>query len=130
MSTVSDFKNELTSLKDSIGSDLIPALEDLSSLIDESIVVLNGVETHDMDIDKASFKSVIKLVNDEIANFKGIVKDTSKIRFAEIWSEEADNSLRAIKQAEIEEAEAARLTEQAEEKELVEGENIDPVIPE
>lgn len=121
MRTINDFKSELQSLKDTIGTDLVPALEHLSAILDSSISVLDSVMVHDMDIQKKDFKSIIAAVNDEISAFKSLAKGTAKIRFAEIWAEEADNSLRAIKQAEIEEAE---------ETEIVESENIDPVIPE
>jgi len=100
MHTINSFKVELVALKDQIGADLVPALEDLSNLIDESVTVLNGVEVHNMDIDRKELKSVIGLVNDEIAAYKQIVKGIDKIKFAEIWSEDKSNSLKAIKEEE------------------------------
>ena len=100
MHTINSFKSELVSVKDQIGAELVPALEDLSNLIDESVTVLNGVEVHNMDIERKELKSVITLINDEIATYKQIVKGIDKIKFAEIWSEEKLNSLKAIKEEE------------------------------
>ena len=100
MHTINSFKSELVSVKDQIGAELVPALEDLSNLIDESVTVINGVEVHNMDIERKELKSVITLINDEIATYKQIVKGIDKIKFAEIWSEEKLNSLKAIKEEE------------------------------
>lgn len=122
MNTAQKFNSELNSIKDSIGSDLVPFLEDLSSIIDESVTVLDGVERHDMDIKKGQLKSIIGLVNDEIKAFKSQAKAVEPIKFADFWPEDKDDSLREVRKAEIEAAKAAR---EAAEEDDDEGEGED-----
>ena len=118
MHTIEKFSGELAAIKDEIGNKFVPELEQLSAAIDSAIIILEGVEAYNMDIYKADFRSVVKSVNDKVASFKQAAAAVDKIKFAEIWADEADESLKVIKDAE-EEAEA-----QAEAQS--QGENIEP----
>lgn len=106
MHTIQKFSGELAAIKNEIGNKFVPELEQLSAAIDSAIIVLDGVEAHNMDIKKADFRSVVKSVNDKVANFKQAAKAIDKIKFSEIWADEADESLKVIKNAEEEAAKA------------------------
>ncbi len=112
MHTIEKFRGQLAAIKNEIGNKFVPELEQLSAAIDSAIIVLDGVEAHNMDIKKADFRSVVKSVNDKVANFKQAAKDIDKIKFGEIWADEADESLKVIKDAELaKEAEAQAAAE-------------------
>ena len=112
MHTIEKFSGELAAIKDEIGNTFVPELEQLSAAIDSAIIVLDGVEAHNMDINKADFCSVVKSVNDKVASFKQAAAAVDEIKFAEIWADEAYESLKVIKDAELaEEAEAQAAAE-------------------
>ena len=121
MHTIEKFSGKLAAIKNEIGNKFVPELEQLSAAIDSAIIVLDGVEAHNMDIKKADFRSVVKSVNDKVANFKQAAKAIEKIKFGEIWADEADESLKVIKDAELAE-EAAKAAAEAESQAAAEAE--------
>lgn len=125
MHTIQKFSGQLAAIKNEIGNKFVPELEQLSGAIDSAIIVLDGVEAHNMDINKADFRSVVKSVNDKVANFKQAAKEIDKIKFAEIWADEAEESLKVIKDAELAE-QAAKAEAEAQAEAQPEGENIEP----
>ena len=121
MHTIEKFSGKLSAIKDEIGNKFVPELEQLSAAIDSAIIILKGVDAHNMDIKKADFRSVVKSVNDKVANFKQAAKAIEKIKFGEIWADEADESLKVIKDAELAE-EAAKAAAEAESQAAAEAE--------
>lgn len=127
MHTIQKFSGELAAIKNEIGNKFVPELEQLSAAIDSATIVLDGVKAHNMDINKSDFCSVVKLVNDKVAYFKQAAKAIDEIKFAEIWADEADESLKVIKDAEEEAAKAEAEAQAAAEAEAQpEAESIEP----